>query len=119
MVVHCSLNIFTDAQVDNFSVKNVASTPCIDVDVVGGNFNLEKGGSGPPLDTVEVIFDGKEKNPEVEATKQAYSTSHENHCHFKIDIHKYNEPETEDPSAVVSSPETSQIDPSGSPSSVL
>ncbi|XP_019417102.1 PREDICTED: probable ubiquitin-like-specific protease 2B isoform X1 [Lupinus angustifolius] len=103
-----------DTQVDIFGVKNVASTPCVDVDAVDGNFNLEKGGSEPPLDTTEAIFHNKEENPEVEAAKQSYSINHENHCHIKIGIHKYNEPEMENTSGGVSSPETSQIDPSGS-----
>ncbi|KAK7282889.1 hypothetical protein RIF29_11993 [Crotalaria pallida] len=93
-----------DAQVDNFGEKKAAETPFVDADVVGGNSNLEKGGS---------------ENPELEAAKQ--SSSHENHCHFKTD--KYykpqmedNEPEMEDTSGCVSSPVMSQIDPSGSPS---
>ncbi|KAF1871678.1 hypothetical protein Lal_00020472 [Lupinus albus] len=103
-----------DAQVDIIGVKNVASTPCVDVDAVGGNFNFEKGGSEPPLDTAEAIFHNKEENPEVEAAKQSYSINHESHCHLKLGIHKYNEPEMEDTSGGVSSPETSQIDPSGS-----
>ncbi|KAE9603835.1 putative Ulp1 peptidase [Lupinus albus] len=105
-----------EGQVDNFGVKNVASTPCVDVNEVGGNFNLEKGGSEPPLDTAGVIFHSKEENPEAEAAKQSYSINHENHCHIQIAIHKYNEPEMKDTSGGVSSPETSQIDPSGSSS---
>ncbi|OIV97855.1 hypothetical protein TanjilG_12612 [Lupinus angustifolius] len=107
-----------EAQVDNSGVKNVASTPSVDVNAVGGNFNLEKGGSEPPLNTVGVIFHSKEENPEAEAAKQSYSINHENHCHIKIGIHKYSEPKMKDTSGGVSPPETSQIDPSGSPSDI-
>lgn len=120
MIVHSSLNIFTDAPVDKVDAKNVASITCVcvDVDAVGDNFNLEKDGSDPPMDTVEYIFDSKDKNFELEAAKQSNSITHESHHHFKVDIHNHNEPETKDTSGG-ESPETSQIDPSGSPSSVM
>lgn len=118
-ILHNSHNIFTDAQVNEVGVKNVASIPCVDDDVIGGIFNLEKGCSDPCLKTVEDIFDSKEKNSELGAAEQSNFISHENHCHFKIDIHCYDGPEKRDTSGAISTPETSQIGPLGSPSSVV
>ncbi|KAJ1424781.1 Ulp1 protease family, C-terminal catalytic domain [Sesbania bispinosa] len=106
-----------DAKVNKVGVKNVASIPCVDVDVVGDIANLEKGGLGPSLNAMKDILDSKEKNSELESTQQSNSTSHEHQCHFKIDLYDYDRPEKSDTSAGVSSPETCQIGPSGSPSS--
>ncbi|XP_027353852.1 probable ubiquitin-like-specific protease 2B isoform X2 [Abrus precatorius] len=102
-----------DSQVNKVGINSVASIPCVDVDVAGAIFNLGKGGSDPSSDTMEYIYDSKEKSSELEAANQSNSVSHENHRHCKIDMHNYDEPEKMDTNEV-SSPETSQIDPSGS-----
>lgn len=112
------LNIFTVSQVDKVSVKDVDCIPCVDVDGVGGNFNLETG-----LDTLGNMLDSK-KNSELEAVNSSDYIAHENHPRFKLYFHKYSnsiEPGTKDTSGGVSSPQSSQIDhvPSGTPSSVL
>ncbi|KAJ1416411.1 Ulp1 protease family, C-terminal catalytic domain [Sesbania bispinosa] len=107
---------FGFSQVDEVSVKDVAGIPCVDVDGVGGNFNLKTG-----LDTLGDMLDSK-KNSELDAVKPSNCITHENHPHFTLDFHKYSssvEPETNDTGGGVSSPQTSQIDhaPSESPSS--
>lgn len=108
---------FTGGQVNKVAVKNFTNIPCVDVS--GDIFNSEKGGLDPSLNTVEDIFDRKEKNSELEVSKQSNSTRHENRYHFKIDVHYYGRSEMKDIDGGVSSPEISQIGPSGSPSSVV
>ncbi|XP_054788715.1 probable ubiquitin-like-specific protease 2B isoform X2 [Prosopis cineraria] len=85
------------SQVDKVIVKDQddGSIPSVDVDVVHGNFISEKGVSDPTPGTLEAKFDYEEDSA-LEASQQSKDTS-----------------------AVVPSPEMSQIDPalSGSPSS--
>ncbi|XP_057426673.1 probable ubiquitin-like-specific protease 2B isoform X3 [Lotus japonicus] len=102
-------------QVNKVAIKNFTNIPCVDVS--GDIFNSEKGGLDPSLNTVEDIFDRKEKNSELEVSKQSNSTRHENRYHFKIDVHYYGRSEMKDIDGGVSSPEISQIGHSGSPSS--
>ncbi|XP_020211361.1 probable ubiquitin-like-specific protease 2B isoform X2 [Cajanus cajan] len=106
-------SLFCDSQVNRVAIKNVASIPCVDIDVAGTIFKLEKGDSDLSRDTAEDVYDSKEKNSVLEVDEQSNSISHENH-HFKIDIHNCNKIERIDTNGEVSSPETSQIDPSGS-----
>ncbi|KAG5045434.1 hypothetical protein GLYMA_06G095600v4 [Glycine max] len=103
-----------DAQVNKVGIKSVASISHVDVDEAGAMFNLEKGGSDTSPDSVEDIYDSKENSSVLEADKQSNLISHESRHHFKIDIHNHNKLEKMDTSSEVSSPETSQIDPSGS-----
>ncbi|KAK7311689.1 hypothetical protein RJT34_09980 [Clitoria ternatea] len=98
-----------DPQVDKVDKKSVTSISGVDVDVADGVLNLEKSGHDPSPDTVEDTYDSKE-----ETSKQSNFTSHENHNHFKVDIHGFSESEEKDTSGGVSSPEMSHIDPSGS-----
>lgn len=109
-------DISTDSQVNKVGIKNVACIPCVGVG--GAIFNLEKSGSDPSPDTLGDIYDSEEKKSVLEADKQSNSTSHENDHHLK-DILNDNKLEKMDISGEVSSPETSQIDPSGTSYSVL
>lgn len=118
LIVHSSCDILTDSEVNKVGIKSAASIPCIKVDVAGAIFNLEKDGSDPSPDAVEDIYDSKGMNSVLEAEEQSNLISHENHHHFKIDILNCNELEKMDTSGEVSSPEMSQIDPSGSAYSV-
>jgi len=102
--------------VNKVGIKNVACIPCVGVG--GAIFNLEKSGSDPSPDTLGDIYDSEEKKSVLEADKQSNSTSHENDHHLK-DILNDNKLEKMDISGEVSSPETSQIDPSGTSYSVL
>lgn len=119
MIVHSSHNIFTDVQINEVGVKNVASIPCGDVDVVGGILNLETDCSNPSFKTMEDTFDSKEKNSELGADRQSNSISLENHCRYKINVDYDDQSEKRDTSGDASTLETSQIGPSGSPSSVV
>ncbi|RZC15824.1 putative ubiquitin-like-specific protease 2B isoform A [Glycine soja] len=101
-----------DSEVNKVGIKSVASIHC--VDVAGAMFNLEKDCSDPSPDTVEDIYDSKENSSVLEADKESNLISHESRHHFKIDIHNHNKLEKMDTSGEVSSPETSQVDPSGS-----
>lgn len=117
--MHNSHNIFTDAQVNDDCAKNVASFSCVNVDEVGGISSLEKDCPNSSLKSVDDMFDDKGKNSELGASKQSISICHENHCHLNTDIDCYDGLEERDTSGGVSTPETSQIGPSGSPSSVV
>ncbi|MCH95909.1 sentrin-specific protease, partial [Trifolium medium] len=66
---------------------------------------------------MEDTFDSGVENSELGDGKQSNSISQENQCHFKIDVDYYDRPENRDTSGGASTPETSQIGPSGSPSS--
>ncbi|KAK7410459.1 hypothetical protein VNO78_01257 [Psophocarpus tetragonolobus] len=106
-------DVLADSQANKVGINSVASIPCADADVAGVMFHLEKDGSDPSPETVEGIYDSKEKNYVLEADKQSNLISNENH-HFAINVHNRNKLEKMDTSGEVSSPETSQIDPSGS-----
>ncbi|XP_024633749.1 probable ubiquitin-like-specific protease 2B isoform X4 [Medicago truncatula] len=108
-------NVLQDAQINSVDVKNVPSIPC--VDVVGSILDLEVGCSNPSFETMEDTFDSKVKNSELGADSQSNSISQENHCHFNINVDYYDRPENSDTTSGASTPETSQIGPSGSPSS--
>lgn len=121
-----SLQIFAVSQVENVCNKDIGIIPCVDVDAVGGNSNLEKVISVPPLGTVEQKFDVKEKDSELEAgaAHQSNSICHEDDTGSKSDIQNYEgsvEPDTRDTSVVMQLQEMNHIEmaPSGSPSSVL
>ncbi|KAF7830010.1 putative ubiquitin-like-specific protease 2B [Senna tora] len=107
------------SQVEQVSKKDAFIIPCVDVDIdaIGGNFNLEKGVSDPPLGTLE------EKNSELEAVQQSNSVCLENDPGSKLDIHRYNgsiEIDTKDNSDGVHVQELSEMEmaPSGSPSRI-
>lgn len=68
---------------------------------------------------MEDTFDSKVKNSELGTDKQTNSISQENHCHFKINVDYYDGQKNRDTSGGASTPGTSQIGPSGSPSSVV
>ncbi|XP_058786266.1 probable ubiquitin-like-specific protease 2B isoform X2 [Vicia villosa] len=109
-------NVPTNPCVD---VKNVPSNPCVDVDVIGGISDMETGCSNPSFKTMEEedTFDSKVKNSELGADKQSNSISQENHCDFKINVDYYDGQKNRDTSGGASTPGTSQIGPSESPSS--
>ncbi|KAI5404478.1 probable ubiquitin-like-specific protease 2B isoform X2 [Lathyrus oleraceus] len=106
-----------DGQIKEVGVKNVPSNPCVGVDVVGGISEMETGCSKPSFKTMEDTFDSKVKNSELGTDKQTNSISQENHCHFKINVDYYDGQKNRDTSGGASTPGTSQIGPSGSPSS--
>ncbi|CAJ2641114.1 unnamed protein product [Trifolium pratense] len=101
-----------DAQINEVGVKNVPSIPYVDIGV-----DLETGCSNPSFKTMEDTFDSRVENSELGDGKQSNSNSQENQRHFKIDVDYYDRPENRDTSGCASTPETSQIGPSGSPSS--
>ncbi|XP_020962164.1 probable ubiquitin-like-specific protease 2B [Arachis ipaensis] len=105
-----------DTHVDKVNAENDVDITCVDVDALGDKFNPEKSGLDLPLDTLGYKFDRKDSNSELEHAKKSNFTSHENHCNFKVDIYNHDEPEAKDTSGE-ESPQTSQMDPSRSPSS--
>ncbi|XP_025613214.1 probable ubiquitin-like-specific protease 2B isoform X2 [Arachis hypogaea] len=105
-----------DTHENKVNAENDVDITCVDVDTLGDKFNPEKSGLDLPLDTLEYKFDRKDSNSELEHAKKSNFTSHENHCNFKVDIYNHDEPEAKDTSGE-ESPQTSQMDPSRSPSS--
>ncbi|WJX41249.1 Ulp1 peptidase [Trifolium repens] len=106
-----------DAHINEVGVKNVPSIPYVGVDVVGGILDLETGCSNPSFKTMEDTFDSRVENSGLGDDKQSNSIRQENKCHFEIDGDYYDRPENRNTSGGASTPETSQIGPSGSSSS--